>query len=347
MGGVRTALFVAAALAAAFLCSCGRRSREPAPPASPAVGRAASEGAAESPSVGPAAEAGGSVEDSGGFFRSEGLSYPARIVRIDDGSYPTAEEKRAAFVNAAASGSPDSPKLNGDAAIILLSGVVDLGCGGESPPVCDVGSNKVILGGGSATVSGTLRVKARPTNSSRNVIVRSVAFVSGGISVDGSYARGEGSSEFVPENVWVDRCSFSGGSLGVGAALGITVSLCEFAGGASVRVGSAGRTEADERRVTLRNCRFSGGAAGGSARVSATACKLHLFANDFSASVGTSVEAVSGALVVAEGNLFPRRRGSPLVSDGSSRVFASGNSAALPNSGSSRPFDVPYGPPPG
>lgn len=130
-----------------------------------------------------------------------GMSYPntTNIIVIDDKTYPVAKNKRTAFTNAIASGSVSNSSVSPTAAIIVVSGTIDLSDGliSESDKtaydefnsdgsrkhgdiVYDIGSNKAIIGVNSARLAyGGLRIKSNDSSNSKsgkNVIIRNIDF---------------------------------------------------------------------------------------------------------------------------------------------------------------------------
>ena len=127
-----------------------------------------------------------------------GMSYPEtdKIIVIDDVTYPTASEKLTAFTNAIASGSVTSSTVNDTAAIIVLSGTVDLSNGNVSDSdhtyfdvfnetsharehgdfVYEIGSNKAIIGVNEAKVAfGGLQIYANKA-ARTNIIIQNINF---------------------------------------------------------------------------------------------------------------------------------------------------------------------------
>lgn len=119
------------------------------------------------------------------------------IILIDDANYKTAESKRKAFINAIASGNVGNSSITANAALIILSGTVDLSDGKVSDDdhsyfdafdpqthkkvhkdfLYDIGSNKTIIGVNNAKVAyGGLRIKAGPDNKAENIIIQNIAF---------------------------------------------------------------------------------------------------------------------------------------------------------------------------
>ena len=142
---------------------------------------------------------GSDVEKTFGFADAGKMVYPAadKVIVIDDKTYPNPKDKRVAFTNAIASGNVASSKITEDAAVILLSGTVDLSDGNVSDSdhsyfdkfdsathkrvnddiVYNIGANKTILGIEQAKVAfGGLRIKASKSNSASNIIIRNIAF---------------------------------------------------------------------------------------------------------------------------------------------------------------------------
>ncbi len=129
-----------------------------------------------------------------------GMSYPdtTNIIVIDDKTYPTAKAKCTAFTNAIASGSVSNSSITATAAIIVVSGEVDLSAntitGGVTVKewfkqfdnsthkrthediVYDIGSNKAIIGVNGAKLSyGGLRVYANHLTP-ENIIIQNIEF---------------------------------------------------------------------------------------------------------------------------------------------------------------------------
>src|SRR5574344_66569 len=74
---------------------------------------------------------GGWADAANTALGTTGMKYPdtSNIIKIDDTTYTTAAAKRKAFTNAIASGSVTSSTVNDTAAIIIVSGTVDLSDG--------------------------------------------------------------------------------------------------------------------------------------------------------------------------------------------------------------------------
>lgn len=121
----------------------------------------------------------------------------AGVIVIDDETYRTAADKRAAFTNAIASGSVDSSGLTDTPALIVLCGTVDLSDGAVSDSdhsyfnefdpqthkrlhkdfSYDIGSNKTIIGAREAKIAyGGLRIKAFEGQEKKNIIIRNISF---------------------------------------------------------------------------------------------------------------------------------------------------------------------------
>ncbi len=361
---------------------------------------------------------GGAVEKTGGFADAGNLTYPTNVIVIDDKAFPDPKQKRVAFTNAIASGAVNSEKLTEDACLILLSGTVDLSDGlvsdsdhsyfDEFNPethekvhadfLYDVGSNKTIIGVENARVAyGGLRIKARPTNTAKNVIIRNIQFWDAHgstdfdtkipefsekkagadqISVEGTYAKGEYLSEFIPENIWIDHCSFSDGvcvdldrnynhdgALDVKAVHDMTISWCEFTNHDKVTlVGSSDKfTQSEDRRITLHH-NFYHGAVQRMPR--SRGCQIHIYNNVYD-QIGTeknhgySLGPGIGSLFIVENNFFGAHKGKILrYADKSkaedstfSKLFVSGNQTELDSSNSEefekhavaeKPFNIPY-----
>ena len=125
---------------------------------------------------------GGSSVTTNGWADQGNMAYArGNVIVIDDDLYKTPTEKRVAFTNAIASGSVKSGELSDTAAIIVLSGTVNLSDGKVSDTdhsyfdefdpethmrlhkdfMYDIGSNKTIIGVKNARVAyGGLRIKA-------------------------------------------------------------------------------------------------------------------------------------------------------------------------------------------
>ena len=131
-----------------------------------------------------------------------GMKYPdtTNIIVIDDKTYTTAKEKCTAFTNAIASGSETNGTVNKTAAIIVLSGEVDLSVNTitdgytvktwfaefdsstherkHEDIVYTIGSNKAIIGVNGAKLShgGLMILGKSNSDSGENIIIRNVEF---------------------------------------------------------------------------------------------------------------------------------------------------------------------------
>ncbi len=360
----------------------------------------------------------GTIEKTGGFFDCAELSYPKNVIVIDDELYPDKKKKREAFTNAISSGSVDSSKLSEDEALILLFGTVDLSDGNVSDSdhsyfdefdsethkkvhadfVYEVGSNKTILGIENAKIAfGGLRIKARPTNTANNIVIRNVEFWdahgstdfdtlipefkdkkagSDQISVEGTYAKGEYVSEFIPENIWIDHCSFSDGvcvdldrnfnhdgAIDVKAVHNMTISWCDFSNHDKVTlIGSGDKfTESKDRQITFHHNYYHGTVQ---RMPRSRGCQVHLYNNVYE-NIGTeknhgySLGPGIGSLFIVEGNTFGSHKGKILrYADSSkpedetfSKLFVNKNNPELDSKNSEqfelhavneKPFLIPY-----
>ena len=192
-----------------------------------------------------------------------GMSYPdtTNIIYIgDDGykvgsgsltSYTSSMTKRKVFTNAIASGSVSSTSVDETAAIIILSGTVDLSDGKvkdndhsyfaefdssthkrkHEDIVYEIGSNKAIIGVNSARVAfGGLQIYANKCERG-NIIIQNIDFwdahgsteedtkykESSKASADSLILESNGTSTTgvyanVPKNIWIDHCKFSDGT---------------------------------------------------------------------------------------------------------------------------------------
>ena len=191
-----------------------------------------------------------------------GMSYPdtTNIIYIGDDGYKVGSgsltpyastTKRKVFTNAIASGSVSSASVNEAAAIIILSGTVDLSDGKVNDDdhsyfdefdsshkrkhediVYEIGSNKAIIGVNSARVAfGGLKIYANGCERG-NIIIQNIDFwdahgstekdtsSSGNseskASADSLVLESNGTSAAgvytnVPKNIWIDHCKFSDG----------------------------------------------------------------------------------------------------------------------------------------
>jgi pectate lyase len=177
-----------------------------------------------------------------------GLSYanPANFILIDDASYPVAETKYKAFINANvtnASINSDTGVISGgtvsnDQKFIIISGDIDLSNGrindgnksfyDQFDPstnnringdiILNIGSNTTIIGINNARIMfGGIRI-----NNRSNVIIRNVTFYDAHGSTEKNTAS-SGNSESkasidalvvqgTSEGVWVDHCKFTDGT---------------------------------------------------------------------------------------------------------------------------------------
>ena len=141
---------------------------------------------------------GGSSVTTNGWADQGNMAYArGNVIVIDDDLYKTPTEKRVAFTNAIASGSVKSGELSDTAAIIVLSGTVNLSDGKVSDTdhsyfdefdpethmrlhkdfMYDIGSNKTIIGVKNARVAyGGLRIKAFVGQEKKNIIIQNVSF---------------------------------------------------------------------------------------------------------------------------------------------------------------------------
>ena len=192
-----------------------------------------------------------------------GMSYPNtdNIIYIgDDGykagsgsltSYTSSLTKRMVFTNAIASGSVSSSSVNTTAAIIVVSGTVDLGDGVISDSdhsyydsfdsvshardhgdiTYEIGSNKAIIGVNSAKIAyGGLYAKATSSKPAENIIIQNVIFwdAHGSTEYDTTYNSSSKASidnlvfeatfnnnyeaTYLPHNIWIDHCVFTDGT---------------------------------------------------------------------------------------------------------------------------------------
>lgn len=192
-----------------------------------------------------------------------GMSYPDtdNIIYIgDDGykvgsgsltSYSSSLTKRMVFTNAIASGSVSSSSVNTTAAIIVVSGTVDLGDGVISDSdhsyydkfdseeharlhgdiTYEIGSNKAIIGVNSAKIAfGGLYAKATSSKPAENIIIQNVIFwdAHGSTEYDTTYNSSSKASidnlvfeatfnnnyeaTYLPHNIWIDHCVFTDGT---------------------------------------------------------------------------------------------------------------------------------------
>lgn len=192
-----------------------------------------------------------------------GMSYPDtdNIIYIgDDGykvgsgsltSYTSSLTKRMVFTNAIASGSVSSSSVNTTAAIIVVSGTVDLGDGVISDSdhsyydsfdsvsharnhgdiTYEIGSNKAIIGVNSAKIAyGGLYAKATSSKPAKNIIIQNVIFwdAHGSTEYETTYDSSSKASidnlvfeatfnnnyeaTYLPHNIWIDHCVFTDGT---------------------------------------------------------------------------------------------------------------------------------------
>lgn len=131
----------------------------------------------------------------------QGIAYPKtdNIILIDDATYPKPLAKRKAFTNAIASGKARSSALRDRAAIIILSGTVDLSDGKVTDDdhsyfdeydsvthkrihkdICyEIGANKAIIGVNNARIAfGGLTINGHSDNKklAKNIIIQNIDF---------------------------------------------------------------------------------------------------------------------------------------------------------------------------
>jgi len=190
-----------------------------------------------------------------------GMSYPntTNIIYIgDDGykvgsgsltAYSSSVTKRSAFTNAIASGSVTNNKAGTTAAIIVLSGTIDLSDGkisdsdhsyynafddttharlhDDTAVTFQMGSNKTIIGVNNAKIAfGGIKISGK-----ENIIIRNVTFWDAhgsteyDTSAEGTYTDGSKTKKYSDSkasidalgvesvtNLWVDHCKFTDGS---------------------------------------------------------------------------------------------------------------------------------------
>ena len=263
----------------------------------------------------------------------------------------------------------------------------------------DIGANKTIIGASNAKVAyGGLRIKAREDFIAKNVIIRNISFwdAHGSTEYDTSvpqYAGKKASADqlviegiedkttkarylFLPENIWIDHCSFSDGvcvdldrnynhdgALDIKCAKNVTVSYCEFTNHDKVTLsGSSDKfITPDEREVTFHNNYYHGCVQ----RMPRTrGGYFHLYNNVFedigtSKNSGASLGPGVGAQFIVENNFFGKHAGKILRASDSSeegtpsfyKIYANGNSPELSASNtegftahklSEKPWKVPY-----
>ena len=263
----------------------------------------------------------------------------------------------------------------------------------------DIGANKTIIGASDAKVAyGGLRIKAREDFIAKNVIIRNISFwdAHGSTEYDTSvpqYAGKKASADqlviegiedkttkarylFLPENIWIDHCSFSDGvcvdldrnynhdgALDIKCAKNVTVSYCEFTNHDKVTLsGSSDKfITPDEREVTFHNNYYHGCVQ----RMPRTrGGYFHLYNNVYedigtSKNSGASLGPGVGAQFIVENNFFGKHAGKILRASDSSeegtpsfyKIYANGNNPELSASNtegftahklSEKPWKVPY-----
>lgn len=172
-----------------------------------------------------------------------GLAYanPAHLILIDDVSYPSPVDKRAAFTNAIYSGNPTDRTSSDVPAFIIVSGDIDLSDGMVSDTdhsyfdafkpdgnrehgdiVFQIKDNKTIIGINNAKIKfGGLRIDGR-----RSIIIRNIVFwdAHGSTEKDTSLTGNSESkasidalviregADIIPSDIWIDHCTFTDGA---------------------------------------------------------------------------------------------------------------------------------------
>lgn len=263
----------------------------------------------------------------------------------------------------------------------------------------DVGSNKTILGMERARVAyGGLRIKATEKNPAKNVIIRNIEFwdAHGSTEYDtkvSQYSDKKASADqlvvegiedkstkanylYVPENIWIDHCSFSDGvckdldrnfnhdgALDVKCVHNMTVSFCEFTNHDKVTLtGSSDKfVTAGERQITFHHNYYHGTVQ---RMPRSRGCQIHIYNNVYD-QIGTSGNHgyIFGpgvaSLFIIEGNSIGKTMGRVMAyADKSksgdptfSRFYASGNEPELNAKNSEgfsqhkseeKPFEIQY-----
>ncbi len=186
----------------------------------------------------------------------------------------------------------------------------------------DVGSNKTIIGINKAKVAyGGLRIKATATNKANNIIIRNITFwdahgstdydtsipeysskkaSADQLSIEGvEHKATKASYDYVPENIWIDHCSFSDGicvdlkrnynhdgALDAKCVHNMTVSYCEFTNHDKVTLtGSSDRfVTPEERQITFHNNYYHGVVQ---RMPRSRGCQIHIYNNVYD-QIGTS-----------------------------------------------------------
>lgn len=263
----------------------------------------------------------------------------------------------------------------------------------------DIGSNKTIIGVNNAKVAyGGLRIRAKEEFEAKNVIIRNINFwdAHGSTEYDtrvSQYSSKKASADqlvieggedkstksrylYIPENIWIDHCSFSDGlcvdldrnynhdgALDVKCAKNVTISFCEFTNHDKVTLsGSSDKfTDPAEREITFHDNYYHGCVQ----RMPRTrGGYFHLYNNVFD-NIGTknnsgaSLGPGVGAQFIVENNFFGKHAGYILRANDNSKpgsptfykIYANGNEPELNGSNAEgftshkldqKPWKVPY-----
>lgn len=268
--------------------------------------------------------------------------------------------------------------------------------------VYEIGSNKTILGIENAKVAfGGLRIKARPELKTKNIIIRNITFWDAHGSTDyDTKAKGfedkkagadqlaiegtptkvdgkdNGEMDIVPENIWIDHCSFSDGlcvdlnrnynhdgALDAKAVKNMTVSYCEFTNHDKVTLlGPSDRfVRPTDRQITFHHNYYHGTVQ---RMPRSRGCQVHLYNNVYDqigteGNSGYSLGPGIGSQFIVENNSFGTHAGKILrYADSSkptdetfSKLYVKGNVPELNDDNSEeftkhnvseKPFSIEY-----
>ena len=263
--------------------------------------------------------------------------------------------------------------------------------------VFDVGSNKTIIGVNNARIAyGGLRIRA-DGRTVKNIIIRNITFWDAHgsteydttipqymdekasadmISIEAKFPKGVYSKVPVPENIWIDHCTFTDGvcvdldrnynhdgAIDIKAGKNITISFCEFTNHDKVTLIGASDSfvEPSEREITFHDNYYHGCVQ----RMPRTrGGYFHLYNNVFDDigtknNSGASLGPGKGAQFIVENNFFGKHAGRILrASDNSKstdatfyKIYAEGNSPELSASNTEgfmnhkvteKPWQIPY-----
>lgn len=262
----------------------------------------------------------------------------------------------------------------------------------------EIGSNKTIIGAHGAKIAyGGLRIKAKDSTV-KNIIIRNITFWDAHGSTEYDTNVSEFSSKkasadqlviegtedkstksrytFIPENIWIDHCSFSDGicvdldrnynhdgALDIKCGKNVTISYCEFTNHDKVSLfGSSDKfTDPTEREITLHDNYYHGCVQ----RMPRTrGGYFHIYNNVFDDigtknNSGASMGPGVGAQFIVENNFFGKHAGKILKAADSSKpgsptfykIYAAGNKPELSASNADgftahkvaeKPWAVPY-----